>query len=547
MQFVQRLDYRSGDDKLCKPFVVRRNDIPGRVTGRRVTDHVLVCSHVRRPELPLFHILLLEFPVLAWRFDAFQEPFLLLLFGKIREELPHRGSVAREVSFKCANVFKPLAPDSLFRYQRFRNLFVRKHRRMNPHDEDFLVVGAVKNADAAALGQTGSSTPEKIVAQFLVRWLLKGDDLAAHRVHARHHVLDQAVFAGRIHALQNEEHRPLFLRIQLFLAVAQQFEALSQQFVRLLLGWNAARIAGIEVFQAEFAAVLDAIALRKLFECRHSEVSSYPNACPNADIVEPMRLRLFLLLIAVLPVRAADWKLVWSDEFNAARRTPPDPAKWVYDLGGGGWGNNELEVYTDKPHNVAQDGAGHLVIRALKSNSGKYTSARIKTQGKYTVQYGKIAARMKIPHGQGIWPAFWMLGEDIKTVDWPACGEIDVMENIGKEPSIVHGTIHGPGYSGGNGIGHSATLANGAPLSENFHVYAVEWSSDSITFLLDDKAYATVTPRDLPPGTHWVYNHPFFLLLNLAIGGNWPGNPDGTTQFPQQLVVDWVRVWQKQK
>ena len=257
-----------------------------------------------------------------------------------------------------------------------------------------------------------------------------------------------------------------------------------------------------------------------------------------------MPKRALLLLLFALPAFPAhDWKLVWSDEFNGAAHAPPDPAKWTYDRGAGGWGNQELETYTDHLQNVSQDGKGHLVIVARQS--GKlYTSARIRTQGKFTIQYGRIAVRMKIPHGQGLWPAFWMLGSDIEKVGWPACGEIDVMENIGKEPDVLHGTVHGPGYSGGKGIGHSFTPTKGVPLSSDFHVYAVEWSTDSITFLLDDHPYFTVTPHDLPSGAHWVYDHPFFLLLNLAVGGEWPGNPDATTRFPQQLFVDWVRVWE---
>ncbi len=260
------------------------------------------------------------------------------------------------------------------------------------------------------------------------------------------------------------------------------------------------------------------------------------------------------LLVFGLPGLAADnWTLVWSDEFNGAARTSPDRAKWTYDLGAGGWGNRELETYTQNPENVSEDGEGHLIIRAIQTAPGQpiqtapggYTSARIKTAGRFSVKYGKIAARMKIPFGQGLWPAFWMLGEDIKTAAWPKCGEIDVMENIGKEPGIVHGTIHGPGYSGSKGISHAYSLPDGQPLSADFHVYAVEWAPDSITFLLDDHPYATVTPASLPQGTRWVYDHSFFLLLNLAVGGAWPGNPDATTQFPQELIVDWVRVWQQ--
>jgi beta-glucanase (GH16 family) len=259
-----------------------------------------------------------------------------------------------------------------------------------------------------------------------------------------------------------------------------------------------------------------------------------------------MLARVLALLVFAFPaLGATDWKLVWSDEFDGPARALPDATKWTYDLGGGGWGNQEPEIYTKRPENVAQDGEGHLIIRAIKTRAGNYTSARIKTQGKFTVEYGKIAVRMKIPRGQGMWPAFWMLGADNETAGWPECGEIDVMENIGKEPSIVHGTIHGPGYSGSKGIGHDYSLPSGHVLSDDFHVYAAEWSPDAITFLLDDTPYGTVRPGDLPAGTHWVYNHPFFLLLNLAVGGNWPGNPDNTTRFPQMLVADWVRVWKK--
>lgn len=261
-----------------------------------------------------------------------------------------------------------------------------------------------------------------------------------------------------------------------------------------------------------------------------------------------MLIRGLILLLTAIPVLAAThWKLTWSAEFNGPAGAAPDASKWTYDLGGGGWGNQELETYTNSTENVSTDGKGHLIIRAVKTAPGKYTSARIKTQGKFTVEYGKIAGRMKIPRGQGMWPAFWMLGSDIESAGWPACGEIDVMENIGREPLLVHGTIHGPGYSGDKGIGHQYAVPARAALADGFHVYAVEWSPEGIRFLLDNHPYATVTPRDLPPGTHWVYNHPFFLLLNLAVGGKWPGNPDSSTQFPQELVIDWVRVWQKAK
>uniref|UniRef100_Q023N8 Beta-xylanase n=1 Tax=Solibacter usitatus (strain Ellin6076) TaxID=234267 RepID=Q023N8_SOLUE len=238
------------------------------------------------------------------------------------------------------------------------------------------------------------------------------------------------------------------------------------------------------------------------------------------------------------------WTLLWSDDFNGAAGTSPDPARWTYDLGGGGWGNAELETYTNTTDNVYHDGAGNLVIRAVKTGSG-YTSARIKTQGKFSVTYGKVEARIKIPYGQGIWPAFWMLGADIDQVGWPACGEIDIMENIGKEPATIHGTVHGPGYSGNSGIGAPFSLAAGGRFADDFHVYGIEWSPQSVAFFLDGTQYFEVTPARLPAGKNWVYQHPFFLILNVATGGTWPGNPDATTTFPQQMLVDWVHVSQR--
>lgn len=254
---------------------------------------------------------------------------------------------------------------------------------------------------------------------------------------------------------------------------------------------------------------------------------------------------ILALLAAALPLMlAANSKLAWSDEFNGHKGAPPDPSKWTFDLGAGGWGNHELEIYTRRPENIFQDGEGHLIIRATKAGPKTFTSARIKTKGKYTLTYGKIEARIKIPSGQGMWPAFWMLGDDNDAVGWPKCGEIDVMENIGKEPAIVHGTVHGPQYFGSGGISSQYSLPVGTALSDDFHVYAVLWSPHSIKFLLDDKSYASVTPASLPKGAKWVFDHPFFLLLNFAVGGDWPGAPDETSRFPQTMQVDWVRVWQ---
>jgi beta-glucanase (GH16 family) len=236
--------------------------------------------------------------------------------------------------------------------------------------------------------------------------------------------------------------------------------------------------------------------------------------------------------------------VIWADEFDGPAGSLPDPTKWAYDLGRGqnGWGNNELEEYTNSPENVFLDGQGQLVIRAVKDVTGNYTSARLKTQGLFEVGHGRIEARMKLPYGQGIWPAFWMLGADVTAVGWPRCGEIDIMENIGKEPSIVHATVHGPGYSGGQAIGAPVELPTGERLSDDFHEFAVEWTENRLEFFLDGKSYHKVTPASLPTGASWVFGHPFFLLMNLAVGGNWPGYPNSTTVFPQSLVIDWLRV-----
>jgi beta-glucanase (GH16 family) len=247
------------------------------------------------------------------------------------------------------------------------------------------------------------------------------------------------------------------------------------------------------------------------------------------------------------------WTLAWSDEFEGRAGTAPDSTKWVHDVGGGGWGNQELEYYTPGAANAALDGDGHLAITAkAESPSGascwygacRYTSARLKTKGKFEQTLGRFEARVRIPAGQGMWPAFWMLGNDIDGAGWPKCGEIDVMENIGREPEAVHGTIHGPGYSGAGGIGGPFTLASGR-FADDFHVYAVEWEPGVIRWLVDGKEYRSVTPGALPPNTQWVYDHPFFLLLNLAVGGAWPGSPDASTAFPQQMLVDYVRVYRR--
>ncbi|MEV7230401.1 MULTISPECIES: family 16 glycosylhydrolase [Polymorphospora] len=251
---------------------------------------------------------------------------------------------------------------------------------------------------------------------------------------------------------------------------------------------------------------------------------------------------------------AAPGPLTWSDEFNGPAGGAPDPSKWSYDIGGGGWGNNEQQYYTNSRSNSALDGNGNMVITARRENPAnynchygrcQYTSARLLTNGKFTQAYGRFEARIKVPRGQGIWPAFWMLGNDLGSVGWPNSGEIDIMENIGREPSTVHGTLHGPGYSGGAGITSSYTLPGGRRLADDFHVYTVDWAPDSITWYIDGIQYGRKTPADLR-GNRWVFDHPFFMILNVAVGGHWPGYPDGTTQFPQQMTIDYVRVYAHQ-
>jgi uncharacterized protein (TIGR03437 family) len=251
------------------------------------------------------------------------------------------------------------------------------------------------------------------------------------------------------------------------------------------------------------------------------------------------------------------WKLVWSDEFNQPSGSPPNPANWNFDLGGGGWGNGEAEVYTNSITNAFQDGNGNLIIRAIKDSSGNYTSARLQTgaPGASTSttdlswQYGLIEARIKLPYGKGIWPAFWMLGEDINTVPWPGCGEVDIMENFGtfaNDFNINNGTPHGPGFTNVQSLSKAYTLPFGETVYDDYHVYSLQWSPNSVVWMVDGAAYSTLTPATLPSGGTWVFNSPFFLLLNLAIGGptTFLGTPDATVNFPQDLVVDYVRVYQ---
>jgi len=237
----------------------------------------------------------------------------------------------------------------------------------------------------------------------------------------------------------------------------------------------------------------------------------------------------------------------FADEFNAPAGTPVDGAKWATETGDN-VNNHERQYYTTSTSNAVHDGQGNLVITARRENPGnyqcwygrcEYTSARLNTSGRFTQTYGHFETRLKMSRGQGMWPAFWMLGNDIGNVGWPQSGEIDIMENVGFEPSTVHGTIHGPGYSGSGGIG--AGYSNGGAFADGFHTFALDWSPGRLVWSVDGNVYQTRTPADLG-GRQWVFDHPFFIILNLAVGGYWPGDPDGSTPFPNTLTVDYVRV-----
>lgn len=242
--------------------------------------------------------------------------------------------------------------------------------------------------------------------------------------------------------------------------------------------------------------------------------------------------------------------LIWSDEFSGDAGVAPDGLKWKNDVGGR---DAELQYYTDGNANTFLDGQGHLVIEARRENPADYqchygvctfTSGRLVSAGRFSHTYGRYEARIRVPEGVGAWPAFWMLGDDIAAHLWPASGEIDIMENVGREPGTVYGSAHGPGYSGAESITRAATLPDGAALADDFHTYAVDWNPDSIIWSLDGKAYGEMQRSDLD-GDPWVFDKPYFLLLNLAVGGAWPGPPNADTAFPLRMEVDYVRVYDR--
>lgn len=248
---------------------------------------------------------------------------------------------------------------------------------------------------------------------------------------------------------------------------------------------------------------------------------------------------------------ARGWSLAWSEEFDGTAGGPADPRTWRAETGGGGWGNAELQYYTGGSENAFLDGASNLALvvrqpeprlREDRYGGCGYTSARLISKDRVALRYGLVQARIQVPDGRGIWPAFWMLGQDIDTAGWPQCGEIDVMEILGHDPEVVHATIHGPGYSGRAGV--TASHRARASLAEAFHVYSVAWEPSRIRWYLDDQLYATVTPgglRDRP----WVFDHDFYLLINVAVGGTFPGNPDTSLTLPRTMLIDYIRHYTK--
>ena len=241
------------------------------------------------------------------------------------------------------------------------------------------------------------------------------------------------------------------------------------------------------------------------------------------------------------PATYPGYTLTWSDEFSGRS---VDGSAWTFEAGNnGGWGNYELENYTGRSENVFVSN-GNLIIEARNETFGSqnYTSTRMITKNKKVFKYGRIDIRAKMPKGKGIWPALWMLGNNIDAVNWPNCGEIDILELLGHEPNKIYGTMHWGTGGGGHGSKGSNFVLSPGSFDQQFHVYSLIWKQDSIRVLVDDQEYVQVTKADV--GATYPFNADFFFIFNIAVGGNWPGSPDGTTIFPQRMIVDYVRVFQ---
>jgi len=242
----------------------------------------------------------------------------------------------------------------------------------------------------------------------------------------------------------------------------------------------------------------------------------------------------------------AGFELTWSDEFEGPAGADPNPTWWKREVGGHGWGNRELQYYTDRPDNarLAGDGTLEIVAREQAFHGARYTSARLATEGRFEFGHGRFEARIQPPAGRGLWPAFWLLGADFASVGWPACGEIDIMEMRGEEPHVVVNAVHGPGYAGALGLGGSFALEEGS-FAGDFHVFAVEVDPGHIAFHVDDQLVRRLGPEALPAGVRWAFDQPFFVILNLAVGGDFLAPPDATTPFPAVMRVDYVRVYRR--
>ncbi len=258
--------------------------------------------------------------------------------------------------------------------------------------------------------------------------------------------------------------------------------------------------------------------------------------------------------VAPPPPPPITWTLVWSDEFSGAAGAAIDTTKWRYDTGDGcpgncGWGNSEKEYYTSDAANIAQNGLGQLAITARIATDTipcyygpcLYKSAKITTRGKMSVAPGRVEARIKLAAGQGLWPAFWLLGNNVGSVGWPTCGELDIMENKGSQPTSTSSAVHGPGYSGNTPFAHSY----GPIVTTDYHSYAVEWDAQSIRYFVDGTQHFTVTQTNVLQHGNWVFDQPFFVILNLAVGGHFDGDPQSNAIFPATILVDYVRVYQK--
>jgi beta-glucanase (GH16 family) len=255
------------------------------------------------------------------------------------------------------------------------------------------------------------------------------------------------------------------------------------------------------------------------------------------------------------------WTQVWSDEFDGVPGAPVDSSKWRYDTADGcasgncGWGNNEKEYYSTAPDNIALTGQGQLRIVARQAppaprltcyyGACRYTSAKITTRGRMeALPAGRVEARIKLALGQGLWPAFWMLGRNIAAVGWPASGELDIMENKGSDSLRTSSAVHGPGYSGNTPFVHVQPLAHGT-IASDFHTFAVEWDSLRMRFFVDDTLHYTVTRSDVQRYGNWVFDQSFFVILNLAVGGHFDGDPASDAIFPATMLVDYVRVYRR--